>query len=111
MMTTRRLRFVVGTALLVGAPAASGCDDGSVINPVPDGGMDAGRDAGEEVINVYPDSGPDSGFDAGEEIINVYPDTGPEPELDAGIEAGVEDAGEDAGPIEDAGEDAGPVEA
>lgn len=112
-MTTRRLRFVVGTALLVGTPACGDDDSSLRCNPsCVDGGMDAGRDAGDEIINVYPDdTGPDSGFDAGDEIINVYPDTGPEPEEDAGIEAGVEDAGEDAGPDEDAGEDAGPVEA
>ncbi|MCU0677495.1 MAG: hypothetical protein MUE69_32490 [Myxococcota bacterium] len=107
-MTTRRLRFAVGAALLLGTPA---CEDDDVpigCNPsCVDGGMDAGRDAGDEVINVYPDTGPepDTGVDAGEEIINVG-DSGPPPEEDAGLEAGVEDAG-----TEDAGTDAGPTEA
>ena len=94
-MTTRRLRFVVGAALLLGTPAC-GDDDGPSCNPCSgDAGMDSGYDAG--------DPG-DGGVDAGEEIINVT-DSGPPPEEDAGLEAGTEDAG-----TEDAGEDAGPVE-
>jgi hypothetical protein len=104
-MTTRRLRFAVGAALLVGTSTTSGCEPDPIVNPVFDSGTDAGRDAtvdsGEE-INVYPDTGPepDTGIDAGEEIINVG-DSGPPPDEDAGLEAGVEDAGtEDAGPSE-----------
>lgn len=116
-MTTRRLRFAVGAALLVGSPTVSGCDSDPVTNPVfyPDSGVDAGRDAAfdsGDIINPGPaDTGPpDGGYDAGEEIINVG-DSGPPPDEDAGLEAGTEDAGtEDAG-IEDAGEDAGPSEA
>lgn len=107
-MTTRRLRFTVGAALLVGTPA-SGCHDTSVTTPVADAGRDAGRDAAfdsGDIINPVPDAQPpDTGIDG--ETINPVPDSGPPPDEDAGLEAGVEDAG-----TEDAGtEDAGPVEA
>ena len=100
-MTTRRLRFAVGATLLLGTPACGDDDVPIGCNPsCIDGGMDAGRDAGQETVNPGPgDTGvPDTGYDAGEEIINPAPD--------AGLEAGTEDAG-----TEDAGEDTEPGDA